>query len=325
MREQYQDIVRTLAFEIEGGRFPDGATFPKRNDLAERFGLTRSTIDRSVRILVDRGYLLSRRGAGTIVATGQKRLRVASLSNGRQTMPIAAAPSLAMTYLTYEELSRRSDRAQLKGYDGLIWNMPGTEGIEWCRELPESLPQMIINRHMDDLNYVSTDHRGAIYSLTEKRLEALPDALPLYLDRRGPSEVVTSMRREGFVDACRKAERFYEILEMPDDFEARVDCHKSIAERTGERPLFILSGTRSMTGAVCAWAREQGLVWRKDLHYSDFDNDYPEEVWGVRVTSFLQDYAGITELACEKLLDLMHGREERIQVLVPPAFVDGNT
>ncbi|MHC4886973.1 MAG: GntR family transcriptional regulator, partial [Planctomycetota bacterium] len=146
MKEQYQDIVRTLAFEIEGGHFREGTAFPKRNDLAQRFNVTRSTIDRAVRILVDRNYLVSRRGAGTVVAPGSKRLRVACLSGGHQPMPFERTGSLDITYLRYDELNRRSDREALKGFDGLIWNWPSSEQLDWCRALPESLPQMVVNR-----------------------------------------------------------------------------------------------------------------------------------------------------------------------------------
>ena len=57
-------------------------------------------------------------------------------------------------------------------------------------------------------------------------------------------------------------------------------------------------------------ASEGTRRWGKDIWYSDFDNNYPESVWGVKVTSFLQDYKALLCAALEQLEKLFQSGSE---------------
>jgi len=322
MRERYPEIARILSREIETGSLPPGSFLPRRSELAGRFGVTRSTVDRAVRLLSERGLVRSRRGAGTLVAAREARYRLAVVGSHTGGHYPARGPAFSLRVEAPGQIASASDRSRLLELDGVIWHLPSEADFAWIRAHPE-LPQIIVNRHGEDFDYVSTDHRGALYAITGERLDRLPEARVFFLRSGGEASLVERLRLQGFLDACREREHFYEILEMPESFDRRVAL---LEERcTGAGPVSLVSGTLQNTGAVMAWARGRELRFGGDLWYCDFDNDYPVNIWGLRVTSFLQDYDRLARLALEHLLALIRGEASSARVLVPPVRIDGET
>ncbi len=328
MEQRYQTIARRLMGEIVSGAIAKDKSLPTRAELAERFGVARATIDRAVTSLVRKGVLEARRGSGTVVSAADAPRRTVALLRGGGGIPpeVDAPPGLKVEQLFYDSLTTRSARLELRRFDGLLWSFPEDREVAWARETPSDLPQLIINRHLEDFNYVSTDHRGAIRGITERRLAACPKGMPVFLSLASSGGgLVLGMREEGFIDACRKAGRFYEFLPLPDDFHGKTAALDKKFTSPLKRPLILVSGCLGITGAVVAWAAARGLAWGKNLFYSDFDNDYPISVWGLTVTSFLQDYETLTTTAMAKLLDLITGAAGEVKLLIPPKFVEGGT
>ncbi|MHC4873429.1 MAG: GntR family transcriptional regulator [Planctomycetota bacterium] len=325
MKDQYSNIARKLASEIEKGKYNSQTLFPKRSELAARFEVTRSTIDRAVRVLADRGYLESRRGAGTVVCSVKPKIKTAYIAGNYGMTFTPFAQELDLTNITYDDIQTKSARDKLRSFDCIIWHHPSKESIEWCREFPEDLPQILINRHLKDFNYVSTDHMGAIYKITSQRLADHKDAVPVYLGLEGRNDVVTAMRYDGFVAACRERKVFYETLQLPDDFESSIQSLEKLSQNYKDKKLLLVSGNRAVTGAVMTWVREKGLKWQENVFYSDFDNSYTPDVWGVKVTSFVQDEKTISRLTFEKAAQLIKGEVDSVQELVPAEFIDGDT
>ena len=68
----YQQLADRLATAIRGGSYPVGARIPSEHELAERYGIGRPTVRQATELLVRKGMLARRRGAGTFVL-GQPR------------------------------------------------------------------------------------------------------------------------------------------------------------------------------------------------------------------------------------------------------------
>ena len=70
-----------------------------------------------------------------------------------------------------------------------------------------------------------------------------------------------------------------------------------------------------------------GREWNRDLWYSDFDNNYPENVWGVKVTSFIQNYEALTDAAMKRLEVLLDGGAGQVpeHKLIFPLRRNGDT
>jgi DNA-binding GntR family transcriptional regulator len=64
---RYQEIAAALIKDIARGRYPVGKLLPTETALCERFGAGRHTVREGLRILTDKGMIVARRGAGTMV------------------------------------------------------------------------------------------------------------------------------------------------------------------------------------------------------------------------------------------------------------------
>lgn len=62
-------IARTLAVDILSGRYPEGETLPKEEELSKRFDVSRTVLREAMRTLAAKGMVIAKPRAGTIVAT----------------------------------------------------------------------------------------------------------------------------------------------------------------------------------------------------------------------------------------------------------------
>lgn len=60
-------VLATLVDDIVGGRYPRGTTLPTESELCERFGVSRTVVRESVKLLQDKGLVRIRHGIGTVV------------------------------------------------------------------------------------------------------------------------------------------------------------------------------------------------------------------------------------------------------------------
>lgn len=64
---RYQEIAAALTKGVAQGRYPVGRLLPTETELCEQFAAGRHTVREALRILTDKGMIVRRRGAGTMV------------------------------------------------------------------------------------------------------------------------------------------------------------------------------------------------------------------------------------------------------------------
>lgn len=319
-------IACILAGEIESQKYAIGSTLPTRHELAEKFNVARGTIDCAVRELGLRGMVESRRRAGSVVVNTSRVLRIALLGGSSEDAAAETQSGILCTAIPFRSIESKAAREKLRSFDGLVWHQPNKIQLKGFETLQKHIPQILINRKNPARNYVSTDHAEAIFQITRERITQHPDWLPVFLESsEDPAVGVVALRREGFIRACREHNVFYDILPMPDAFDSKIMVLRKRMDADSRRPLIIVSDSHNHTGAVMQWGRETKRRWLKDILYSDFDNDLPPNIWGVSVTSFLQDYAQMRSLAVRGLLDLIRGNVKQVQILQPPLRRVGDT
>lgn len=328
MGKQYIEIAKKIRESVESGKYAPGAPIPTRVNLAKSFGVARPTIDRCIEFLTANGTLISRQGSGTYVnsiRTYSRRLALISTSNIISEFPEISGQ---ITYVHISKASEKSSIASLLKFDGLLWYRPEESVLEFIQDFKDKLPQVIINRTIEGFNCVSTDHMGAYREITAERISAFPRIHPSFLSLRETQggSLVAGYRESGFVDACRAKKRFYEIIHMPLDFEEKIKTIKKHLSDKESRPLILVSDSLSHTGAVMFWARTGKMIWGKDIFYSDFDNIYPSNVWGVAVTSYIQDDRLVLTTSIDKLMAIVEGRDKGPEhLLIFPKRKNGET
>jgi DNA-binding transcriptional regulator YhcF (GntR family) len=255
--EQYRRIAEELSAEIERKKYEIGDIFPVREKLAARFGVTKSTVNRAIDILIEKGFLAARRGAGTVVVSTSGQLETAYVAE-KWLMPyIPSSTECRITPFTYEELfASRSSLRKLSAYDGILWSHPAEKHIPQILKINKERPGIIINRAVKEADFVSVFQEEV-----SKRLKAHADSIPYFLTSEERVSYIHDQRLEGFVDACRKHKRFYEQLKMPEKFAEKFKVLETEIDFSAPRPLLIFSDDWAHTGTVARWAHMHDLKW----------------------------------------------------------------
>ncbi len=314
--QPFREIAAELERRIREGIYPENTPLPPRTLLMKEFHVARATLDHAVRTLVQKGKLNSLRGSGTYVVPSRGRLfRVALIGGGD---PASFRGSgFDLTILPGRDFETSGSLNRLFDFDGLLWLRPERHLYAAIHSMRSRIPQVVINRVIPGVPFVSTDHFAAYREITAERLRKHPGARAVFL-RSAQNSEVTGYRFDGFMEACREADTFYRVLTLPSDFEgklaeleARLPEPEISPNGNVESPLLILSDSLSHTGSVMRWGlRREGIRWGRDVLYSDFDNNLERNVWGVEVTSFLQDHERLFLEAAETLRRLLQGENE---------------
>ena len=91
----YQQLADELAAGLQKGDYAVGARIPSEHELAQRYRLGRPTVRQATEVLVRRGLLERRRGAGTFVSTPREAVDLFTLSG-----TLAAFEGLGLTLRT---------------------------------------------------------------------------------------------------------------------------------------------------------------------------------------------------------------------------------
>ena len=217
---RYRKITTELENRIRGGIYAPGSALPPRVELMAEFSVARATIDRCIGELRRRNLVISRHGSGTFVKDELHhpyRVAVVNSHEIKHKLPDA----WEVKFIHEKMFQHKSDWSTLLDYDGVIWVHPGRTLKPAIEFLHNQVPQVVINRILPGEVCVSTDHRGAYYEITREWLDHLPES-QVYLLQTDEVSDPTSYREAGFIDACRAAQRFYEVWHMPDNFEEKL-------------------------------------------------------------------------------------------------------
>lgn len=328
---KYEKVKAFILADIRAGVYCAGERIPTREQLVEKYLVTRTTIGQALKILVSAGVLATSKRGGTVVTGKRMPLNVALISTLRASSAdiiresesvgifkplLEAASEFNLDFIDIKKLSSDDFNCCTK-YDCMVWVMPPDD---FLNKLPEYKNKtIVINRYNKELNFISTNHRQAIYDMTEYNLEkAGEDCQVFFLDSSEHDDFIYRERREGFVDACQKASKFYRICDFSvPDYESMLDVLMDL-EYDKDKNILIVSPCLAYTGAVLQMAQRRGLEFNKNFFYSDFDNQHSLRNTGIKILSAIQDY---DTMGREIVKALRKFGEEKIQVFVPCEIV----
>lgn len=324
--ERYRQIAFELIAEIKSGTYSAGDLFPTRMDLAKRFNVTRTTINSAVDILIEKGLINSRRGAGSLVINTSQSYRIAYIAPDWLMRHIPAAPNCSLKYISYEDaLGSKTKLSNLANFDGILWSHPDDKHMQQVIDCQKKLPGIIINRAIPECNFVATEHQKSFAGLVAERLAELPSATPYLLCTPNFNHFVGDQKIAGFISACRSVKRFYEIIHMPPDFGGKITTLNDKIKVPESAPLLIFADHWFTTGAVVQWVLSHKLCWKKDIYYADFGNVENINIWGFMTTSIIQNFDELSRQALIQLQLIIKNPSLRRQQYIDPEIRHGDT
>lgn len=332
LMKKYLQIKERILSEIRTGGLKPGDQLPVREDLIKRFQVTRATLSKALDELKKENWLVAYRNRGTFVSEPPSIKRIALISKLQvDNQPMAkvrhAHQMEALSHVVLSSSKYKIDlfdttiimtrMDDLSAYDVIVWLHPGNHEIDQLRRYQHK--SLLVNRYVDDFNYVSTNHRQALFDMTDHFINQNGTSLNLiYLDL-SEDNFVTRERRKGFIEACEKNAQFYRTHPIRNNsFNEKVSSLMELELPMNKRNV-IISPSQMFTGAVLHMAYLRDFRIGRDFHYSDFDNATSLELSGVPIPSVLQDYEKMGTVVVEAIGQL---RDKPFQQFIPHHFIN---
>jgi GntR family transcriptional regulator len=76
----YHQLARIISDKVDSGRYPQGARIPSEHELAKKYGIGRPTVRMATDLLIRKGLLVRKRGAGTFVQGVRREVDLLTLA-----------------------------------------------------------------------------------------------------------------------------------------------------------------------------------------------------------------------------------------------------
>ena len=332
--EKTEMLVRVLREELSGGVYPEGGRFPSEYDLAERFGVHKSTANKAVSILTTEG-LLARgvRGSGTRVLHRSRFPRgtlgfVGSLNHAYPTAVLSGMQKMALAhgYLTTVFSPSQEEEA------GCLELLPecGIAGAIICRSgllfRNGTLPVV----HVDSdtllehtaLHGVDSDKYAGARMILAEACRCGRRNIALYVRKHRH----TSSWLAGFLDEMadqkieRPFDRVFTAVECT-DCEARQNLRRMLERLPGVDMIVCDSDERAELIAEAAMAEHIDCPGRIALSGA---GNLPGIGRRWKFSSLEQHPSQIGSTACALLIELAEGRtpESPIREYIPPSPIN---
>jgi GntR family transcriptional regulator len=139
-QSQFRQVARLLREAIEDGEYAPGAMLPPEPELAERYGVSRSTVNNAVTILRTWGLVRVKRGVGTMVREIPAIHRNATARYQRAARERAGARGAFDSEVRSLGLEPRSDQE--------ISTIPAPADVAQALQIDEGVPVVRRMRHM---------------------------------------------------------------------------------------------------------------------------------------------------------------------------------
>jgi GntR family transcriptional regulator of arabinose operon len=324
-------IIESLLDRISSGELKPGDKIPSEYELAERFDINKSTANKAVTRLVERGVLRRLRGAaGTVVGAARPRGVIAyrsSLLSGytfcARMMKGAAMAARQRGYsLQYYENEEDEDRLwrdiAISGAAGVLATCAGAP--------PENYPLPVMQTGaVCQGNYTHSDDFSGAAELA-KLLISRGHRSPALLFENTTG--VMELRIRGFTDIFRKAglespESRVQIISQAGLFNPGNE-HHDICRKFPDSTVAVC-GSDHIAIKLIQYLESHGVQVPEQFSVTGFGN--MREYQSIRpITSVNQFPEDIGHTACRQLIELIEGRTKGpVQVLTHTDIVRGDT
>jgi len=177
---KHRAISRQLTIEITGGKYAKTGRLPSEAQLVKRFKVSRPTVGRAMRELLEQGLIERRAGSGTYIRTEKDRARSAHNAIPQIGLII---PSLCHTEIFKPIWGEIASLAHVKDY-GLWWgdNVTFTSETQMTTAEAEALCEQFIQRGVVGVFFASFEHQKNAEATNQRITDRLKKAgIPIVL------------------------------------------------------------------------------------------------------------------------------------------------
>jgi len=165
----YAQVQAVLASSITDGSLALGDQLPSEDTLIERFGVSRTTIRKTIQTLVDRGLLEIRRGRGTFVASPKITQELTHLTGFVEDMEAAGRnPTARVLGTSIVAASETVARRLALGRGALVVRI---DRVRLADGVPVSLDETYLPRDIGEQVLQRDLEREPIFSVLEQTLD----------------------------------------------------------------------------------------------------------------------------------------------------------
>lgn len=338
----YQKVASKIGHDISTGKLSPGERLPSIRELAESFGVTIPTIQKSLKVLIDEGKLYAKHGVGTFVSTPhinkkQIVLVLPDVSNPFYAEITKAVEStsrklgfnvvLCNTFYSEEEEQRCILELQQSNVCGvLIAPIPETTNIAAYQGLMRSdIKTVLIVRDIKGIKFPSVI--TADYAGVQTLLEYL---ISIGHKQIGYISSYPSNRRQVALQAYKDTlaknnleirEEWIQVSSLEGIAGGKEGIVKILAQKDKPTAVFACNDLTAI-GAINA-IHQVGLRVPDDMAIAGFDNIELAEYLEVPLTTMKQPKEEMGTLATKLLINLINGIEpaEQQTVLYPQLIV----
>lgn len=337
---KYRFLADQLREEIYAQEWKNGHKLPTEAELAKRFGVSRQTVRRAIRLLTEEGMVEARQGSGTF-ATGRaqsadaKQVAVISSFLDDYIFPTVLHDAQSvfaghgysiLVFATENQVSREREILQnlleqpVSGIlvEGSKTALPSPNGDLYQRLRRAGVPMVFLHGAYSELSgipCISDDNYGGGYKLARYLIDKGHRHIGGIFksdDAQGPQRYygcVSAIRDQGLPISDRSF-CWYDTTDraqMMDPQESRMLRH------------FLTERLRDVTAVVCyndevafVLIRELLAMGRRvpeDMAVVSFDNSYYSQIGPVHITSLWHRQSRMGRVAAEELIRILQGQQ----------------
>lgn len=336
----YEKIRDYLLEKIEGGK--PGEKLPSENELCKQFGVSRITVQRAIKDLLEEKIIFRRKGKGTFVAPSlssrfiaPKTIKIIYPAGGDPEddflFPIIRGLIDQFQHQHFDFVlsawkSNKIRRIDASETSGIFWIAPAEKNFQMIEEISmKGIPIIVINRVMKNfVNFVSTDHYKAGVMGTE------------YLVSSGHQRIgfvgfikdntCSSQMYEGYCSVLEKyGLKEFLTLVVPAHFKKKLEPTKDFCKKLSQLverhcPTGLFVAGELFLDSVLRILEEKNLTPGKDIDVVITDEIPEGTKHKENITSIIQPLREIGDIAARAMKQIMRGETRRIRISLAPVI-----
>lgn len=294
--QQYRIIYEVLKNEIEQNAYKEGSFLPSEKEISERFQVDRTTVRKSLKLLVEDSLIEKKAGLGSVVLSRKTKnekekiykpilflLPKSIYKIDRITQPYYSSlffyiekyfdkNGFSMIYSTTNDVEMFTSLIETSNICGIIFitNTP-TEIIE--KTLVKRIPSLLVNNYNPRIISITANHFEGAYSvvnhlidLGHKEIGFISGIKDYYTTKERMAGALRALKEKGLTLSEKH------IADGDWQFDGGYKAMKEIMERTGKKPTAIFCFNDTMALGAIKALRDMNIKVPEEMSVSGFDN-----------------------------------------------------